>query len=181
MPSSNKTSHLQLNKWLGSDKPKKDDFNSDNALVDTACKTMASQIATLQTGLSTAGQNLTNHAANATAHITAAERTAWNAPREAMTIKTFTGNGAASRKYAIGFRAKFGILYAVGQGALQADWGGYETKVYSGYFGASGCSKGIALESDGITVSHNTSKPSDGCSYKYNESGVTYVCVAWPA
>lgn len=35
MPSSNKTS-LGLNLWSGTDKPKKNDFNADNQIIDTA-------------------------------------------------------------------------------------------------------------------------------------------------
>lgn len=35
MPSSNKTP-LGLNQWIGTDKPKKDDFNADNLITDAA-------------------------------------------------------------------------------------------------------------------------------------------------
>lgn len=181
MPSSNKTGHLGLNKWLGSDKPKKDDFNSDNTLVDAACKALADQLGTVQTGLSTANQNLLNHATNAASHVTSAERAAWNAPRETMTTGTYTGNGAASRKITTNLNAKFGVLYAVGMAPVQADWNGDESKVYSGFFGTKGCSKGIAQDSTGFTVTHTGVKPMDGCSYKLNESGVVYVYIAWPA
>jgi len=34
MPSSKKTPNVLLNRWLGSDKPKKDDFNEDNEILD---------------------------------------------------------------------------------------------------------------------------------------------------
>lgn len=34
MSSSNKTSYIHLNQWSGSDKPKREDFNSDNFLLD---------------------------------------------------------------------------------------------------------------------------------------------------
>lgn len=36
MPSSQKTSHLNLNSWSGADKPKMDDFNADNQKLDDA-------------------------------------------------------------------------------------------------------------------------------------------------
>lgn len=36
MASTNKTETLGLNQWIGSDKPKMEDFNSDNRLIDTA-------------------------------------------------------------------------------------------------------------------------------------------------
>ena len=34
MPSSNKTTYLELNNWVGTDKPKRDDFNQDNQKID---------------------------------------------------------------------------------------------------------------------------------------------------
>ena len=34
MSSSNKTSYLGLNQFVGSDKPKMEDFNADNRLLD---------------------------------------------------------------------------------------------------------------------------------------------------
>ena len=36
MPTSNKTEHLGLNQWLGTDKPKRADFVEDNAAIDHA-------------------------------------------------------------------------------------------------------------------------------------------------
>lgn len=35
MASSNKTTYLGLNRWLGTDKPKREDFNADNQKIDT--------------------------------------------------------------------------------------------------------------------------------------------------
>lgn len=34
MGSSSKTSYLKLNKWIGSDRPKREDFNEDNEKID---------------------------------------------------------------------------------------------------------------------------------------------------
>ncbi len=36
MPSTNKTANLELNQWIGTDKPKMADFNADNSLIDAA-------------------------------------------------------------------------------------------------------------------------------------------------
>lgn len=41
MSSSNKTSYLGLNQWTGDDKPKREDFNSDNEKVDLAYKLLS--------------------------------------------------------------------------------------------------------------------------------------------
>lgn len=61
MPSENKTPHYGLNQWQGHEYPKREDFNHDNDLIDTA---------------------LAAHTGDTTVHITAAERTAWNGKAE---------------------------------------------------------------------------------------------------
>lgn len=42
MPSNNKTPYLGLNKWLGNEFPKRQDFIEDNEKIDTALKTIES-------------------------------------------------------------------------------------------------------------------------------------------
>jgi len=44
MPSSMKTPKLSLNRWLGSDKPKMEDFNEDNRLIDQWAENMRREI-----------------------------------------------------------------------------------------------------------------------------------------
>lgn len=180
MPSSNKTAHLALNKWLGSDKPKKDDFNSDNALIDAACRNLAQRVDAASETVAAGGEALSAHTADAAAHVTAAERAAWNAGRDPMVIGTYVGNGAVTRKIPVSFPIRFGMLYAVGKGSSEANWTISETRVYYAYFGKQGSSRGVTLNSDGFTVAHTLTKPADGCMYKYNETDVTYVYVLWP-
>ncbi|MDF2984723.1 MAG: hypothetical protein K0R50_233 [Eubacterium sp.] len=38
MPSENKTANYELNRWQGNEYPKREDFNSDNAIIDTELK-----------------------------------------------------------------------------------------------------------------------------------------------
>ena len=59
MASTNKTETLGLNQWIGSDKPKMEDFNSDNRLIDTA---------------------LAGHRADQTVHVSAQERRTGGTP-----------------------------------------------------------------------------------------------------
>lgn len=196
MPSSNKTGHLRLNSWLGGDKPKKDDFNSDNRLVDAACRDMDGRIGALETDaaavtshiadaashLSQADRGaLSAHMANLVSHITQEDRARWNTPVSNMTIGVYSGTGAATRKITLGFQAKFGVLFAVGVGVADADLANLESRMFAGFFSTSGSSKNIVLLSDGFTVVHTVSRPLDGLNYKYNETGLTYVYVAWPA
>lgn len=44
MASSNKTETLGLNQWLGTDKPKRDDFNADNLAIDQAVKNLQESV-----------------------------------------------------------------------------------------------------------------------------------------
>lgn len=190
MPSTHKTGHLSLNNWLGTDKPKKDDFNEDNSRIDNACRRMAQDIGGLAAAGESAGQKLAGleercgevsgtiaaHVA-AGVHCTAAERVLWNSG--AVTTGTYTGNGGMSQQVAMGFRPRFGVVYAVGKSPVEADWNQDVTDIYFGFFGRSGCSRFIALTDNGITVSHNYTVPVNGCSLLYNESGTVYVYMAW--
>lgn len=49
MSSSNKTANLQLNSWIGTDRPKMADYNSDNEKIDAA---FGSHTGDMQTHLS---------------------------------------------------------------------------------------------------------------------------------
>ena len=180
MPSSNKTRNLGLNKWLGSDKPKKDDFNADNALLDMAVHTLRERMDALEQE-GGAGGELTAHLADGTAHVSEEDRARWNNPPAAggPGMGTYTGNGQLLQKIVLGYRPRFGLLYGVNKGVTQTDWDAKETRAYSGFFGEQGCSRNIETSAEGFTVFHNVSRPVDGCSFKYNESGVVYVYVSW--
>lgn len=201
MPSSTKTSNLSLNKWLGTDKPKKDDFNADNALVDAAFARLDTSIANVSSAQQAAKQNtdaelgklstrcdtinsaISTHSSNAVVHLTAAERAAWNNASAStgaeMVLGTYVGTGTASLKVTMGFKPKFGVLFAVGTGVVEYNLLGELLNLYSAYFSTSGCSRNVALDADGITITHSTSMPSNGDVYYYNISGKTYVYAAW--
>jgi len=64
MPSSKKTPNVLLNRWLGSDKPKKDDFNEDNEILDYQLGDLRGQVeqanAAAQSMVGTAKTELTD-------------------------------------------------------------------------------------------------------------------------
>jgi hypothetical protein len=171
MPSSNKTQHLNLNKWLGTDKPKKDDFNEDNQKVDSAWNTLNAAISTVQSAQST-------HGGNGTIHVTAGERAAWNS-KDKMTIGTYTGNGAGSRKITLGFRPRFGRLFAATAPPIKIDFDMYNCNMYTAYFSSSGCSEGLSVDDTGFTFAHHATTRPNGNTLKYNDPNYTYVYVAW--
>lgn len=188
MPSSNKTAYLALNRWLGTDKPKKDDFNEDNRIVDAACQAADSRLAELEAEqqgaapvLAQAKQTasgLATHLANTAAHVTPEEKAAWS-QGGGMVSGTYTGTGTTTRKVAMGFRPRFGMLYAVGKGIAEVDWNTEEVFVFAGLFGAEGSCQYITPEADGITVNHHYARPMNGSAYKFNESGTVYAYMVW--
>ena len=170
MPSSNKTLHLQLNKWAGGDKPKMDDFNADNQVVDDACAALSDAVAQV-------AQTAQAHAAD-TAHIAPAERTAWNA-KDKFVLGSYTGNGASSRKITLEFAPRFGMLYGIGQAVVRSDWDNDNNNNYVGFFSSSGSSEGIVADSSGFTVTNHAAPRPNGHTLKQNENGVTYIYIAW--
>lgn len=71
MPSTAKTKTLRLNQFVGSDKPKMDDFNYDNTQLETV---------------------VGGHLADAQKHLTSEERKAWSQP--ACELFFYDGNDA---------------------------------------------------------------------------------------
>ena len=57
MSSSNKTNRIGLNEWVGTDVPKMEDFNADNARLD---------------------KTLGNHLDDISIHVTSAQKDSWN-------------------------------------------------------------------------------------------------------
>ena len=127
MPSSNKTEHLQLNQWAGSDKPKMEDFNSDNRKVDGAVGA---------------------HLADDVRHITAAERLAWSAG--APLTGSYTGNGENSQEITLGFKPTFGIVFAVDQAIVRVS--SSNVILFSAFLGPAGASIGLAVTDTGFTA-----------------------------
>jgi len=172
MPSSNKTSVLNLNKWLGTDKPKKDDFNGDNQRIDDAFGGVSSLVGELN-------QVFTEHMESGGAHVTEQEKTAWSA-KDKFIVGTYQGNGAASRKIDLGFRPRLGLVYAAGAPMVRVDFDAFNCNVNSAYFSSGGSGDGVATDATGFTVTHHTSARPGGLTLKLNDSAFTYVYIAWP-
>jgi hypothetical protein len=174
MASTHKTATLFLNKWLGSDKPKKDDFNGDNDRIDEAFAGLSARILSTETKI----KPLESHASNSVLHVTAADKAKWNeGGGSKLEIGSYTGSGAASRTVTLGFKPRFGYLFAVGYNAVDGKWDMGECNIYAGFFSSEGSSKLIAVTDTGFTAQHMTTLPLDGACVKLNQSGVKYVYV----
>ncbi len=157
MPSTYKTGHLGLNRWLGSDKPKRTDFNDDNERVDAACAQTAA------------------HLANASVHITQEERQSWN---NAIITGSYQGNELNGRTVELGFAPR-AVFVCVGSSAspLSFTLNG-ELKLRMGFAAQEGESKGVKLTQSGFTVYNMSAVPPDGETLKLNSSGFLYNYIA---
>jgi hypothetical protein len=166
MPSSNKTPYLQLNQWIGSDKPKRLDFNADNLKMDNA--------------LQQCSQSAAAHAQNSSVHVTATEKAQWNAAGgSGGTCGAYIGSGTSSRTVQLPGTPAFGFLFAAGQTSSYHSFSRDNFRSYSGFFSTSGCSEGIVMNGSQLTLTHSSSARSDGSELYYNGNGITYVYIFW--
>lgn len=193
MPSSNKTLHLQLNKWLGSDKPKKDDFNSDNQRIDEACRLLQQSIELLDANLksgtaaneqaisalsNTLSGAITSHSGNSAIHVTQSEKDKW-ANNSGVVLGSYAGDGNATKKITLGYQPLFVFIFPSGDGLSRANWTAESLAMNSGCVSKLGSSSGMTLNSDGFTVQYYATGGFDGHHIKHNAPGVTYVYIAF--
>ena len=98
MASTYKQSFLKLNKFVGSDKPKMDDYNYDNSLIDQNAMETNQRLISAE-----------NHAKDQEKHITAEERGKWN--KLQWVIGKYEGNGQGEREISLGFSPRLGFVF----------------------------------------------------------------------
>lgn len=157
MASSQKTPFLGLNQWLGTDRPKRDDFNRDNLQAETKVRA---------------------HCEDMAAHVTAQERAAWN--KGVYEVGTYTGNGAVpSRTIDLGYQPRLLIIYAVGRIPLDYRGAFDSTSVFSAVYTPQGATLGVEAAPMGFTVRHSQSPVVAGNTMALNQQGATYVFIAF--
>ncbi len=155
MSSSRQTQRLGLCDWLGSDTPMREDFCSDNRLID---------------------EKLGSHLADTSAHLSAADRQTFSSP----VLGSYTGDGKQSRTIALGFKPRFGVVYAKTNFPLvqySPDLG-YVPCAF-GFFSASGCSLGLSLADNGFMAQYYSGSASAASLPWLNRSGTVYFYAAW--
>lgn len=153
MPTSNKTSILGLSLWEESDKPRRLDFVEDNQALENI---------------------LGRHYLDNERHLNAETYRKLHEPFE---VRTYTGSGGASRSLAFTFEPKLVMVWAVDHGA--AEYTGTCTKQYAGLAAEKGNSAGISISEVQVTVQQDQTVPESGSMAALNESGVTYLMVAF--
>ncbi len=148
MPSLNKTQRLKLNLWEPTDRPMRNDFNSDNILIDTV---------------------VGEHTNNSNIHLSAEEKAYLQKP---VAVMNYTGNGESSRSFTLSEKAKLVIVFAHGKPAISAN------KVYFalGYTGL-GALSGVSVAESGMEFTVSQFADSQGNTISLNENGTGYRVV----
>ena len=156
MPSTHKTAHLNLNQWIGSDKPKREDFCDDNLKVDTAIK---------------------NHTGSTDIHITADERTAWQSG--GLTISSYVGDLEPSRTITLGYKPRAVIVFLAVRPLVEYKKSADTCNIYSAICTPLGSSQGISITATGFVVKCAESSSTGGSTEALNLMNKTYIYLAW--
>ena len=192
MSSTNKTAHLALNQWVGTDPFRMADFNEDNTKIDAAVKSNAQAIAANATAIANNSKNI---AANATAISNNAKSIQSNATAIAtlqngavrFATGSYTGNGeyGSNTKTTISFPFAPKIVFIVADAAEVSNSGALflAGQQYSNGFGTASANAryGLTLTWSGNSLSWSSKHGNvSGASgyWQLNASGVTYRYLA---
>ena len=181
MPSSEKTPNLGLNNWRGSDIPMREDFVADNKILDTA-------IAALQQGLDggeggplppleVKDPRLDDHLADRDAHLSGADRENLGG---GPVVGTFTGNGEIFQGITLGFRPRFGVVFADSRAIIETGGTGLFQISRAGFVSELGSSRGVDTFPFGFRAHDFMTGTVTAMDYMgLNQVGVKYVYAMW--
>lgn len=156
MSSSNKTANLGLNSWLGSDKPSRTDFNSDNEIIDSY---------------------FNNHTTDMQMHLSESDRERLEEP---YYIGTYFGDGKTRRTIdtQCPFNPTFGIIFCIN---YPMGISNYETKMhynYAAFVSIRGGNLGASLSGNQINVVHSLEEATlEAENSTLNNTGLTYFYI----
>ncbi len=152
MASTNKTANLGLNQWIGTDKPKRSDFVSDNTIIDNI---------------------LGNHINDTSIHLTAEEKDRASTP---YVIYTVYGTGEATTTLKVGFTPR--LVFAFKKSSALCEPKDEQTKVNSAIATSYGTTGGLTIENDEI-VMHQIIASSANAMYNLNENSAEYIVIVF--
>ncbi len=157
MSSTNKTTNLGLNSWIGSDKPRREDFNLDNSIIDT---------------------KLGEHLNDTSIHVSETEKEKWS---NFCSLTTFYGDGAGLKCGSLisDFDVSWGMIFAVDYPVNLNDFDNISSFNYFGVFSTSGSMMGLKYSDNTLTISQSSIPINDTAYKSFNESGVTYVVISF--
>ena len=157
MSSTNKTANLKLNSWIGSDKPKRTDFNNDNDIIDRV---------------------ITEHTSDSVIHITDEERQYWNT---FVQMGMYFGNGSVSRVIELDceFDVSFAIVFAKNRPLSISRFSDSKKYNYAAFVGRYAASSGAEFSDDfkSIIVEQSASPSISNEYMNLNETGVAYCYI----
>ena len=92
-------------------------------------------------------------------------------------MRTYTGNGAESRRHLLSFSPRAVLVFAAEKGA--AEYTGAYTKLYAACWADGQASRGISVSGTQPTVLQEAAPEAGGSAAALNENGVSYVLVAF--
>lgn len=156
MSSTYKTTYLGLNKFVGTDKPKMEDFNFDNEQLDSKFQEH------IESGL----------------HITEEERKLLG--KSSLVMGSYVGDGQEERMIPLEDEVELLFIFTVGEALTHVN--GTITDIFSAVLTPLGCTAGASLTEGGFLVNQFPSAvaPMDGNKALLNQSGKTYLYLAVP-
>lgn len=156
MSSTYKTDNYNFNKWIGSDIPEMEDFNHDNALVDSL---------------------IAGHNGDSVVHITDDERNKWN---NQMYIQSYVGTGSATQVVKLNstFNPRVCIVFAHNTMLGVTDFDNHSHYNYFGFATTYGSVLGMSLSGKSLTVTQSN-VAFNNSEYKFfNDKNVMYTVIA---
>lgn len=155
MSSSNKTANLQLNSWIGTDRPMMADYNSDNEKIDAA---------------------FGEHTGNMQIHLSQDDRARFEVP---IYTGVYFGDGAVEKTIATGcpFDVCYALVFPMSCAAVITK---FDTKSCTHYFAAAskaGSSIGLQLSGSDLVVKQSTSAAVANEFAALNARGTSYFYI----
>lgn len=154
MSSSEKTSYLKLNAWLGTDRPQRIDFVDDNTIIDKAIK---------------------EHVQNITVHCTSTEKSKIENP---YTVVSYTGTGEENQSVSFVFSPKLVIVFRKNAPPIQTDSSGNTIINHSIIAKSNGGIGGIIINGTEVRVMQSANAE-EGMLFNLNKYNGQYCMIAF--
>lgn len=155
MPTQNKTTNFQLNSWLATDKPKREDFVNDNTIIDTI---------------------LGNHINDTSVHLSGNIMDTINSK---FVHGSIVGNGQESKTINFSFTPRLFIIYLLNYPPIKYDSNnGYYQYSFAIGNNVYGSTKGLLIDGTSVTLRQSTTTPSDGVYLNLNKNYGQYIYFA---
>lgn len=153
MSATNQTPFLGLSSWLGTDKPQRTDFNSDNEKIDN----FASE-----------------HTADVKCHLSNEDRAKFDQPYF-MGVYYGDGNNSQTIKTKCPFTPNIGFVFCINKTSQETDIASKASYNYFAILSQRGSMPGVSLSGSDLVVSNSVSAVSKDERTNMNVSGRTYI------